>query len=385
VRAPDLAPLLPWFQAEQRQMPWRQTRDPYGIWISEVMLQQTQVDTVRDYWIRFMDRFPTVQALAAAPQDAVLKAWEGLGYYSRARNLHKAAQVIADRHGGSLPASPAQLRALPGFGPYTAGAVAAIAFNLPEPAVDGNVLRVLARLLNCDDDVTQPAVKRRFEVIAREAIPEGRASAFVQAMMELGALVCTPRKPRCDACPVSGACRARQAGTADGLPRKAKRGQAPYADVIVAVCTAGDRVVVARRPEKGLLGGLMAFPLVRLADGETHQAASLRALADLGITGDGAEPLVSYPFVFTHLRTTHHAYLVAWRAGDPAPPARWEAVECLGDLALPTALAPIRDALMKPAGQLALFAAPGAALGATPGAALGAASGAAAGRKGAPA
>ncbi|MBM3275278.1 MAG: A/G-specific adenine glycosylase, partial [Candidatus Sericytochromatia bacterium] len=254
--------LLTWFQAEQRQMPWRETRDPYGIWISEVMLQQTQVDTVRDYWIRFMERFPTAQALAAAPLDAVLKAWEGLGYYSRARNLHEAAQLIADRHGGKLPADPAQLRALPGFGPYTAGAVAAIAFNLPEPAVDGNVLRVLARVLDCGDDITQPAARRRFEEVAREAIPAGRASEFVQALMELGALICTPRKPRCGACPVAGDCQARRAGTAEGLPRKARRGQAPYADVIVAVCVDGDRVVVARRPEKGLLGGLMAFPLV---------------------------------------------------------------------------------------------------------------------------
>lgn len=342
------ADLLGWFAAEQRDMPWRRTRDPYGVWISEVMLQQTQVDTVRDYWVRFMEKFPTVEALAASHLDAVLKAWEGLGYYTRARNLHKAARAVAERHGGTLPADPDALRALPGFGPYTAGAVAAIAFNLPEPAVDGNVLRVLSRLTDCHDDVTLPATRKRFEALARSLTPDGAASAFVQALMELGALVCTPRKPACHACPVAGACRAREAGTAETLPRKAARRKPPYADVVVAVCLDGGRVLVTRRPEKGMLGGLMDFPSARRQEGETLEAALGRALGGLEfeLEGEGERPLVSYPFVFSHLRTTHHAFLVRRTVGEPAPPARWAEVAELPGLAFPTALAPVRDAVL---------------------------------------
>ncbi|MBM3268605.1 MAG: A/G-specific adenine glycosylase, partial [Candidatus Sericytochromatia bacterium] len=319
-------PLLAWFAVAQRDMPWRRTRDPYAIWISEVMLQQTQVATVRDYWLRFMARFPTVRDLADAPQDAVLKLWEGLGYYRRARHLQAAAGEIVARHDGQLPADPAALRMLPGFGPYTAGAVAAIAFDLPEPAVDGNVLRVLARLAAWEDDVTLPATRRKAEALASALIPAGRAGDFAQALMELGALICTPRKPRCGECPVAGACRARQAGIAESLPRKAPRAKAPYADMLVAVVVAGDRVLVERRPERGMLGGLMAFPAVRLAGGEAHAAAIARAAAAAGVTAEPGNALVAYPFAFTHLRTTHHAYLAAWRGGEPAGQARWESV-----------------------------------------------------------
>ncbi len=310
------------------------------------MLQQTQVATVRDYWVRFLERFPTVRDLADAPRDAVLKAWEGLGYYSRARNLHAAAKAIVDRHGGQLPPDPALLRKLPGFGPYTTGAVAAIAFNLPEPAVDGNVLRVLARLIASADDVTQPAIKRRFEDLARSLIPEGRAGDFSQALMELGALVCTPRKPRCDACPVAGSCRARLAGSAESLPRKAKRGPVPYADVVLAACLRAGEVIVVRRPERGMLGGLMGFPSARLAGAESHDTAIARALAEVGVAAKPGAALASYAFAFTHLRTTHHAYVAEWVSGEPAEPARWERVEALGELALPTSQAPVRAALI---------------------------------------
>lgn len=347
--------LLLWFAVARRDMPWRNTRDPYGIWVSEVMLQQTQVDTVRDYWIRFMERFPTVESLATAHLDAVLKAWEGLGYYSRARNLHKAARALVERHGGVLPADPAALRALPGFGPYTAGAVAAIAFGLPEPAVDGNVLRVLSRLADCHEDVTLPATRKRFEDLARQLTPPGRASAFAQALMELGALICTPRKPRCGDCPVARACRARRAGTAEALPRKATRRKAPHADVAVAVCLSGSRVLVTRRPERGMLGGLMAFPQVQVAEGEPLEAAIGRALQLVGVQGVCERSLVSYPFVFSHLRTIHHAHVARWSSGEPESPARWAEVSELPDLAFPKALAPVRSAVL----ALAFEAVPG--------------------------
>jgi A/G-specific adenine glycosylase len=214
--------LLGWYDIVKRKLPWRINRDPYRVWVSEIMLQQTRVDTVIPYYERFMKRFPTVQALAEAPEDDVLKHWEGLGYYSRARNLQTGAREVVDRYNGIVPDDAAAVASLKGVGPYTAGAIMSIAFNRPEPAVDGNVMRVLSRFWLLEDDIAKPAARVKIERLARSIIPEGRAGDFNQALMELGALVCTPKSPGCLTCPVMEHCAGRLAGREVELPIKTK-------------------------------------------------------------------------------------------------------------------------------------------------------------------
>lgn len=344
------APLLDWFDATKRDMPWRRTRDPYGIWISEVMLQQTQVDTVRSYWERFMRRFPTVTALAEAPVDDLLKAWEGLGYYSRARNLQAAARQIVERHGGSLPSEPGELARLTGIGPYTAGAVASIAFGRPEPAVDGNVVRVFSRLFWLDDDAARPAGRARLEGIARSllAAPPAadRPGDFNQALMELGATVCTPRAPDCAVCPVRERCLAHATGDPEARPLRRSKPKVPYAEIAVGVCAHQGRVLVARRPTRGLLAGFLAFPSDRLAAGEPVPAGVSRALEASGVRAEILGPWMEFPFVFSSLRTTHKVFRAGYLGGAPVSGARWVDRRELEELALPTAFAPIREALL---------------------------------------
>jgi A/G-specific adenine glycosylase len=214
--------LLAWYRSGNRDLPWRRSRDPYFIWVSEIMLQQTRVDTVIPYFNRFVERFPTVRDLAEAPEEDVLKLWEGLGYYSRARNLQAAAREVTERYGGKIPDDKEAVSGLKGVGPYTAGAILSIAFNRPEPAVDGNVMRVLSRYFCIDEDIARPATRIRMEGLARELIPEGAAGDFNQALMELGALVCTPRSPHCLICPVMEHCAGRIAGREEELPVKSK-------------------------------------------------------------------------------------------------------------------------------------------------------------------
>jgi A/G-specific adenine glycosylase len=198
--------LTAWYAANKRDLPWRKTRDPYAVWISEVMLQQTRVDTAIRYYERFMDAFPTVAALAEASPERVLKAWEGRGYYSRAANLHRGARFVMERLGGALPPDPKALKQIPGIGPYSAGAIASIAFGLPEPAVDGNVLRVVARVMRIGERVDGAPVRARIRDVVREMTPEGQSASFCQALMELGALVCLPGEPACSACPLEALC-----------------------------------------------------------------------------------------------------------------------------------------------------------------------------------
>lgn len=294
-------PLLAWFRAAQRAMPWRGARDPYFIWVSEVMLQQTQVATVIPYYERFMARFPTIRSLAEAPLDDLLKHWEGLGYYSRARNLQKAAQQIMESHGGVFPRDYAAIRALSGIGDYTAGAIASIAYNEPRPAVDGNVLRVLSRWFRIADDVTKPQTKRIFEELALRLIPEGHAWEFNQALMELGALVCSPRRPRCAVCPVAGACAAQIHGDPEAFPVKTKKAPPRPVSFAVAVLARGERVWITRRPAEGLLGGLWEFPAFPLEAGE-DAAAILEAR--LSIDGVAWAPLCTVQHTYTHMKAT---------------------------------------------------------------------------------
>jgi A/G-specific adenine glycosylase len=313
--------LLAWYARHQRVLPWRGTADPYRIWVSEIMLQQTQVETVRPYYARWLALFPTVEALAAAPQQAVLAAWEGLGYYSRARNLHRAAQVLAAEHGGALPRTVEGLRALPGIGRYTAAAIASIAFGVDAAVLDGNVKRVLARVFDVREDVKSPAGEARLWALAERLVPAGRAGDYNQALMDLGATICTPRAPACLLCPLRELCRGFQLGVQHERPVKVARLALPQRSLATGVVWKRGRVLIAQRATRGLLGGLWAFPAVAL-EGETNtseakRARKLRAAlrGEWGLevrVGKQAETLYHS---FTHFRQTLHVFNCGWQAG----------------------------------------------------------------------
>jgi A/G-specific adenine glycosylase len=259
----DPAALLAWYDRHHRQLPWRSPSglrpDPYRVWLSEIMLQQTTVVTVAPYFDRFVARWPTVSLLAAASLDEVLHQWQGLGYYARARNLHACAHAVVKEHGGRFPDTVAALRALPGIGDYTAAAVAAIAFDRREAAVDGNVERVVARLFAVREPM--PPAKPQLRELARELVPAQRAGDFAQAMMDLGATICTPRRPRCVLCPWRDPCAARAGGFAEDLPARAEKPERPLRHGIVFWLQRGDgAVLLRRRPERGLLGGMIEVP-----------------------------------------------------------------------------------------------------------------------------
>jgi A/G-specific adenine glycosylase len=247
--------LLRWYRREKRDLPWRASRDPYRVWISEAMLQQTRVETVVGYYERFLERFPTVEALARARTETVLAAWSGLGYYRRARSLHEAARSVRDRHGGRFPSDREALLGLPGIGAYTAGAIASIAFDRPEPVVDGNVARVFSRLF---------AIERREAMwsIAAALVPERGAGEWNQALMELGALVCVPRRPACGRCPLSSRCRALARGQVDEFPRRARRPAPIPVEVVVLAVRRDDRWLLEQRPSRGRMAGLWQLPTI---------------------------------------------------------------------------------------------------------------------------
>lgn len=256
--------LLSWYLKHRRDLPWRRSRDPYHIWISEVMLQQTRVETVIPYFHRFTERFPTMEALANAPEEDVLKLWEGLGYYSRARNLQGAVREVQERYAGVVPDTLTEISTLKGVGPYTAGAVLSIAYNKPEPAVDGNVMRVLSRYFLIEDDIMKVSTRGRMEKLAKELIPEGAAGDFNQGLMELGAMVCTPRSPHCLTCPVMEHCAAREAGMEEQLPVK-KKAKPPRPEYRMAALIEGDgpnagKVLIRQRPQEGLLARMWELP-----------------------------------------------------------------------------------------------------------------------------
>ena len=260
----DPQALLAWYDVHRRELPWREKAgrrpDPYGVWLSEIMLQQTTVVAVADYYRKFMARWPNVTALANAPLDDVLAAWAGLGYYARARNLHKAAQVLVREHGGRFPRTAEALRTLPGIGAYTAGAISAIAFDAREAAVDANAERVLARLFAIEEPL--PGAKPKLRALGQSLMPPKRAGDFVQALMDLGSAICTPKRPACRNCPWTDDCRGREAGIAETLPRKGALRERPLKrGAAFVVRDADGAVLVVKRPEKGLLGGMLEPPL----------------------------------------------------------------------------------------------------------------------------
>ena len=272
--------LMKWYRANHRDLPWRRSNRPYHIWVSEVMLQQTQVKTVLNYYRRFLTEFPNIKQLAAADLQAVLKVWEGMGYYARARNLHRAAKTVVQDHRGRIPDQWEVFHSLPGVGDYIAAAVLSIAFNQPHPVVDGNVKRVLARLQKIQAPVNQASSYRQFKKAAAKLLDFRQPGIFNQAMMELGALICRPRNPLCDACPVNHLCRAYQTRQVADFPKRQKLKATPQYHIAVGVVFKNQRVLITRRKTEGLLGGLWEFPGGKIKDGESAAAACIREIKE---------------------------------------------------------------------------------------------------------
>jgi A/G-specific adenine glycosylase len=320
--------LLDWYHRNARYLPWRGHPDPYAVWVSEIMLQQTQAGTVIPYFERWMARFPTVAALAAAPLQEVLATWEGLGYYSRARNLHRAAQIVVAEYNGALPPDLASLQRLPGVGRYTAGAIASLAFGLDAPTVDGNIRRVLARAFDVSEPARSPQGERRLWELAAAHLPLGQAGDYNQALMDLGAMVCTPRQPRCADCPVANFCQAYALGVQQQRPVRAPKRAVPHLTVTAAVIWRDGLVLIARRPPDGLLGGLWEFPGGKVQDGEDLPTCLRREiLEELGAEVWVGQALGVYRHAYTHFRVTLHAFECTVIGGEPqpvaAPEIRW--------------------------------------------------------------
>ena len=334
-------PLLAWYESERRPLPWRDDASPYHVWLSEIMLQQTRIEAVIPYYERFLSVYPTVAALASADAEQLLKLWEGLGYYSRARNLKAAAVRIVEQHGGELPADYGALRALPGIGAYTAGAIASIAFGLPEPAVDGNVLRVITRLTADTSDIMKESTKRAVTDALREVYPsEPRdAAALTQALMELGERVCLPNgEPRCDECPLGFACRARAKGLTGQIPVRSPKKPRRIEMRTVFILVSDGRVALVKRPSSGLLAGLWELPSVATSMDEPQAAAHLKAS---GARVRRLEQTIDAVHIFTHIEWHMQGYIAvcgeqlgAW---DGRPLIWVTPDELKADYALPTA------------------------------------------------
>ena len=304
-------PLLRWYAGHARTLPWRDDPTPYRVWVSEIMLQQTRTETVIPYFERFVREIPDVRALAAAPEERLLKLWEGLGDYSRVRNLHRAAAVVVEEYGGALPHGAAQLRKLPGVGEYTAGAISSIAYGLPEPAVDGNVLRVAARLAASRENTADPACRRRVREVLRGVYPKDAASAFTQSLMELGATVCLPNgAPLCDRCPLAALCEGRRTGQAGALPVRSPRPKRKVQRRTVFLLLCGRRAAVRRRPQTGLLAGLWEFPSVA---GTLPAARAEKVLGQWGVAPVSVRPLPKARHIFTHVEWKMAGYVAQVR------------------------------------------------------------------------
>jgi len=312
--------LLDWYRQEARDLPWRKTSDPYKIWVSEIMLQQTRVEQGMPYYTRFLDAFPTVQSLAAAAEQEVLKQWEGLGYYTRARNLHKAAKQIAEQEGGKLPQSAEMLQLLPGVGRYTAGAIASIAFGERIPVLDGNVKRVLSRLFNIAESIDTPKCETQMWELAGLLVAPKNPGDFNQAMMELGARVCTPKSPACDQCPVRKHCEAHSKGVHLSRPVRTPKKTVQHKNIAVAVIEKDGKYLLGKRPSEGLLGGLWEFPGGKIEAGESDQAALIRECKEeLGVTISVGALLAKVNHAYTHFKVTLHVYGCTIKKGEARP------------------------------------------------------------------
>ncbi len=299
--------LLDWYRKHGRTLPWRDHPDPYAVWVSEIMLQQTRVETVIPYFEKWMNLFPDVTALANASEREVLNAWEGLGYYTRARNLHKAAKIVVEKFNGQLPRDLSELRSLPGIGRYTAGAIASMAFGMDEPTLDGNLRRVFARLFDVKERADSPAGEKILWELAARHLPKGEAGGYNQALMDLGATVCLPKNPRCLLCPLMEICEARKNGAQESRPvMKPKKTVPHYIHAAAVICRRG-RVLLARRPPEGLLGGMWEFPNGRVAENPAGELSkTLYAAAKLKVKKGEALGIVRH--AYTHFKVTVHVF-----------------------------------------------------------------------------
>ena len=328
-----VAPLLDWFRQNARDLPWRRDREPYHVWLSEIMLQQTRVEAVKGYYARFLEAAPDVFALSKLPEDRLLKLWEGLGYYNRARNLQKCARVLAE-NGGRFPETKEELRKLPGIGDYTAGAIASICFGQPCAAVDGNVLRVSARVLEDETPIDDAAFKKKLAAALGSVYPAGRCGDFTQALMELGATVCVPNgPPKCEACPIRAHCLASEHGTAQKLPVKKPKKPRREEARTVFLLRCGDHSAVRKRPEAGLLAGLWELPNT---EGLLDEAAVGAFLSGLGLGDVRLRAVRDGEHIFTHIRWAMRCYTAECAAMPEA--FTWVTTAQLhGEVSLPTA------------------------------------------------
>ena len=311
--------LLAWYQNNARSLPWRGLSDPYAIWVSEIMAQQTRIESVIPYFLNWMKRFPDISSLAAASEQQVLSAWEGLGYYSRGRNLLKAAKKVIREFNGELPRSMPELQSLPGIGRYTAAAIASIAFGIPEPVLDGNVKRVLARVFDIQTPINSPQGEKECWSIAEKLIPKQYPGDYNQAVMELGATLCSPRSPDCSRCPLSDHCRSRELGIQLQRPVMLAKASIPTFSVAAAVFQRDGRVLIARRPSKGLLGGLWEFPGGKVEANETLPEALAREIREeLGVEITVKEKLGDYRHAYTHFKVRLSAFFVSLENSEPA-------------------------------------------------------------------
>jgi A/G-specific adenine glycosylase len=293
--------LLYWFERNMRDLPWRKDRNPYKIWVSEIMLQQTRVDTVIPYFERFINKYPTIDDLAEAPEEEVLKQWEGLGYYSRVRNLQSAVKEVKANYGGVVPDDPEQIATLKGVGPYTAGAILSIAYGKKEPAVDGNVMRVFSRIFAIEEDIQKVKTRHLFERLVRGLIPEGSASYFNQGIMELGALICVPQSPKCDRCPVEEFCEGRKLGIQESLPVKKKKKKPRALTMVVGILVENDHVLIHRRDSEGLLATLFEFPNLEWSDSPPEETISKHLYEKYSLETETNERLEGVQHTFSHL------------------------------------------------------------------------------------
>lgn len=333
-------------------MPWRDAGNPYYTWLSEIMLQQTRVDQATPYFNRFIERFPTVHDLAEATQQDVLSVWEGLGYYSRARYLHEAAQTVVEDHSGEVPDTWDVITELKGIGPYTAAAVLSIAYQKPHAVVDGNVIRVLSRYFGIEDDVRRSTTKNAIQGYADDLIDRERPGDFNQALMELGATICTPSNPSCDACPVAEGCMARKQVKTDEIPYKSPAKKVPHHDIGVGILVDNNsNVLIALRPEDAMLGGLWEFPGGKRKEEESIKDTVIRELhEELDVQSQIIEPFMKLKHAYSHFKITLHAYICQITEGEPQPKTsqkiQWVPIQELDQYPFPKANRKLTDKLM---------------------------------------